>query len=536
MTTRSTRREFIKRGTIAAGALSFGILRSRSSFGADAGVDPAAIKKLGSSFKGRLILPGDHDYYSARKIWNAKYDRHPAMIARCATAEDVVRSVEFAHQQNLAVSIRSGGHDQAGYSTNDGGMVIDLGGLNEIKVDRERKTVVCGGGVLVGELYAAVTPTGMGVVSGGCASVGIGGLTLGGGQSGISSKYGLACDNVISMEVVTADGRLLFAQATEHPDLFWALRGGSGNFGVVTRFEYRLVPGNRLLAGTLTYPIAKRREVMRFHRDFISSAPDELTTYTVFGIPLTDDVFGISATYCGDLQEGEKVLNPLRSFGPPVADSIKAVPFVQGVSDDEPAPLPNCAKDGFFSPFSDDAIDAMCVHLENPPPVYQTGIFDMHGAACRGDSAFPLRRPALDAWTWGFWRSDAERDQHGRMGRSIMGRCGKVQRRRLRQRPRSERGGGPDPRRLRSALRSPRRDQEEIRSGQLLPHESEHQTCQLKSGREATNGRGRSVAWPAACRWARRARATARRRPRPPAPRAPRPFRRTIQDRLRRRA
>jgi FAD/FMN-containing dehydrogenase len=291
--------------------------------------------------------------------------------------------------------------------------VIDLAGMKNIKADRARMLVSAEGGVLVGELYKAVVPLGVAVVSGGCPTVGVGGFTLGGGQSAISSKYGLACNNLTSMVVVTADGRLLLASEYRHPDLFWALRGGSGNFGIVTRFDYRLVPVTRMLAGTLTYPMAKRRDVLRFLRDFTASAPDELTTYTVFGTPFPDDVFGLEVGYCGDLNEGEKVLKPLRSFGHPVSDSIKAVPFLEAATDAEPAALPNCCRDGFFSPLSDAAIDAFCHHLEGPHPIYQTGIFDMHGAACRGDYAFPLRRPALDFWTWGFWRSDSERDRVG---------------------------------------------------------------------------------------------------------------------------
>ncbi|HYL57434.1 MAG TPA: FAD-binding oxidoreductase, partial [Candidatus Acidoferrales bacterium] len=241
MSRRIGRRDFLKQSALAGAALSIPSIFIHPRF-AHAVVDPAATKKFGSSLKGRLILPGDSEYESARKIWNAKYDKHPAMIARCAATDDVVRAVEFARQNELPVSIRSGGHDQAGYSTNDGGMVIELAGLKRINIDRTRKTVACGGGVLVGELYAAVAPTGMGVVSGGCPTVGIGGFTLGGGESAVSSKYGLACANVTALEVVTADGHTLSARPDENPDLFWALRGGSGNFGVVTKFEYRLVP------------------------------------------------------------------------------------------------------------------------------------------------------------------------------------------------------------------------------------------------------------------------------------------------------
>ncbi len=404
-----TRRELLKRAALAGAALSVPFVHRRYAHGEE--IDPAAVKQFGASLKGRLILPGDKEYDSARRIWNPRYDKHPAIVVRCAATEDVVRSIEFAHKTNRPLSVRSGGHDQGGFSTNDGGLVVDLSEMKKIKADRAQMRMSVEGGIQVGELYDAVAALGLGVVSGGCPSVGIGGFTLGGGESAISSRYGLACDNVISMEVVTADGRVLSARADETPDWFWALRGGSGNFGVVTSFEYRLVPVSRLLAGTLTYPMANRRAVVRFLCDYLASAPDELTTYTVFGTPFADDVFGITVVYCGEMKEGVRVLKPLRSFGPPVADSVKQVPFVAGATDDEPLPLANCAMDAFLSPISNDAIDALCAHLDGPHPIYQIGIFDIHGAACRGDSACPLRRPGLDAWTWGFWRSNSEREQ-----------------------------------------------------------------------------------------------------------------------------
>jgi len=403
-----TRREMLKRGVLAGAALSIPFIHYRFAHAAGE-IDPATSRKFGAKLRGRLILPGDPQYNSARKIWNPRYDKRPDMIVRCATTEDVARSIEFARKKDLAVSIRAGGHDQAGFSTNDGGMVIDLRSLKEIQVDRTRKTVTAGGGVLVGELYRAVAASGMGVVSGGCHSVGIGGLTLGGGQSFLSSKYGLACDNVLSMQVVTADARVLSTSENEHPDLFWALRGGSGNFGVVTRFEYRLVPVNRVIAGAVTYPIAKRRETLRFFREFIATAPDELTGGAAFGFPLPVDTLAIAVAYCGSAKNAETILKPLRSFGPPLADSVKEVSFVEGVSEEEPPRLANYEKDGLFSPLTDEMINAFCEGVENPPSIYQAGVYELHGEACRGTSAYPVRKPTFDSYTWGFWRSASER-------------------------------------------------------------------------------------------------------------------------------
>jgi FAD/FMN-containing dehydrogenase len=408
MATELTRREFLKCGTVAIAAFSFSILPSHSSYGA-VEIDPAAIRNLQARLKGRVIVPGSVDYDSARKIWNPKYDKHPAIVARCASVIDVIRSIEFARERGLTVSVRSGRHDQGGFSTNDGGIVIDLAELKEIKVDPAGKTVTAGGGVLVGELYRAVAPSGMGVVSGGCPSVGIGGLTLGGGQSALSSKYGFACDNVLSMEVVTADGKLLSASETENADLFWALRGGSGNFGVVTKFEYRLVSVNRLIAGVVTYSIAERRTALNFFREFVASAPDELTAEILFGFPFPAGLFGIAVVYCGEMRNAERLLKPLSNFGPPVTDSIREVSFVEAVREEEPPRLPNYEKDALLSRFSDKAVDAFCEHLANPPPLYQAGLFEMHGAVCRGTSAYRFKEPTFDSYTWGFWRSKSDR-------------------------------------------------------------------------------------------------------------------------------
>jgi hypothetical protein len=425
-------------------------------------------------------LPGDLGYNSARKIWNPRYDKHPAMIVRCASTEDVARSVEFTRKHDLAVSVRAGGHDQAGFSTNNGGMVIDLRGLKEIQVDRTRKTVSAGGGVLVGELYRAVARSGMGVVSGGCHSVGIGGLTLGGGQSLLSSKYGLACDNVLSMQVVTAEARVLSATESEHPDLFWALRGGSGNFGVVTRFEYRLVPVNRLIAGAVTYPIAKRRDALRFFRDFIASAPDELTGGAAFGFPLPADMMAIAVAYCGSAKDAERTLKPLRSFGPPLVDSVKEVSFVEGVSEEEPPPLANYEKDGLFSPLRDEMINAFCEGLENPPSIYQMGVFELHGEACRGTSAYPVRRPTFDSYTWGFWRSASERARTTAWVDQLWSGISKYAYDAYVNDLDAQRGRVAHPCGLWAHLRSTRGAQEQIRPVQLLPHEPEHKTNGVK--------------------------------------------------------
>jgi hypothetical protein len=410
MKARITRREFVKKSAAATAALSVAtgrvLLFGTRAFAVS--IDPTATKKFASSLRGRLILPGSNEYDTARKLWNSRYDKHPAMIARCAESDDVRRAIEFARDNELVVSIRSGGHDQAGYATNDGGLIVDLGGLNEVKLDLPKNSVSAGGGSRVGELYSVVEPSGLGVVSGGCMSVGVGGLTLGGGESALSSKYGMACDNVIQAEIVIADGRVLTVSNQENRDLFWAMRGGSGNFGVVTRFVFRLVPVSKLLSGVVTYPIAKRRDVLRTVRDYRATAPDELTIGLGWGTPFPNDLSVVELTYCGDPKEGERLIAPLRSIAKPVSDTIKVLPLTQAVTEEEPQALRNRARDDFFPQISDDLIDGFSEALEQPPPIFQVGLFDIRGAVCRGDSAFPLRRPGFDAWTWVFWRDSSE--------------------------------------------------------------------------------------------------------------------------------
>jgi hypothetical protein len=210
---------------------------------------------------------------------------------------------------------------------------------------------------------------------------------------------------------VTADGHIQTGSGSENPDLFWALRGGSGNFAVVTKFEFRLVPVNRLVAGAVTYPIDKRREVLQFFLEFIASAPDELTVGMVFGFPLPANVFAVAPAFCSNPKDAEKVLERLRSFGPTLEDSIKEVSFIEGVSEEEPPALANDEKDGLFSPLADNTISAFCEGLENPPSIYQAGIFEMHGAVCQSSSANPVRRPTFDSYTWGFWRAESERER-----------------------------------------------------------------------------------------------------------------------------
>ena len=256
-------------------------------------------------------------------------DRHPAMILRCAGAADVIAATSFAQEHNLLLSIRSGGHGIAGKAICDGGLMIDLSGMKGIRVDPEKRTVRAEPGLTLGEFDRETQGFGLATTLGVASTTGIAGLTLGGGLGWLMGKYGLACDNLISADLVTADSSLVRASAGENADLFWGIRGGSGNFGVVTSLKYRLHSvGPLILGGAVLYPLAEAKDFLRFFRDFAVATPDELSMqggmFTFNGTP----VMGMAACYCGPIGEGERVLRPLRTFASPVADLFGIIPYI----------------------------------------------------------------------------------------------------------------------------------------------------------------------------------------------------------------
>src|SRR5436190_2209961 len=237
------------------------------------------IQSLKVAFHGELFEPADSGYNDARRIWNASVDKHPALIARCSGVADVIAALKFARENNLLTAIRGGGHNVGGRALCDGGIVLDLSRMRGIHVDAEAKRVRVQPGVLLGELDRETHVYGMAVPAGVVSRTGIAGLTLGGGVGWLVRKYGLTCDNVISFEIVTADGQVLTASADQHPDLFWALRGGGGNFGVVTSFLFRAWPVATVLGGLIVYPRDQAASVLRHYRDYIATASEDLTAY-----------------------------------------------------------------------------------------------------------------------------------------------------------------------------------------------------------------------------------------------------------------
>ncbi len=299
----------------------------------------AVIEELGTSLRGNVVGPASPDYDELRRTWNASIDRAPAAIARCTGAGDVAEAIRVAREADLPIAVRAGGHSFPGHSTCDGGLVIDLSPMREVRVDPEAATATVQAGVLLGELDRATQEHGLAVPAGIVTHTGVAGLTLGGGIGWLMRKHGLTIDQLLAVEIVTADGSVVRASEAENADLFWGVRGGGGNFGVVTRFTFRLNPvGPAVLAGPIFWPMAESPRLLRFYREWIADAPDELMTIVVHrkAPPLDfvptelhgEPIVGVVCCWCGELEAGERFLRPLRTFGRPVIDLCEPKPLV----------------------------------------------------------------------------------------------------------------------------------------------------------------------------------------------------------------
>jgi FAD/FMN-containing dehydrogenase len=345
----------------------------------------STLEEFQKSLRGQIIGPGDDDYDSARQIWNANIDKHPALIARCVGVADVLDCVNFARDNNLLVSVRGGGHSFPGTCVADGGLVIDLSQMKSVRVDPVRRTARAEGGTKWGQFDRETQAFGLASTGGTNYDTGIGGLTLGGGMGWLAGKHGLALDNLISVDIVTADGQLRIASATENPDLFWAVRGGGGNFGVVTSFEYQLHPVGPLLVGLVIFPLEQAMEVLRFYHEFASSIPDEVNTAS--GLATLEDgtpAVAIVACYNGPLDEGEKVLEPLRKLGQPIMAQFGPLPYVQVQHMLDPfTPEGNqyYEKGHFIVDITDGAIDALVESYRNTSSPGNLLIFQQQGNA-----------------------------------------------------------------------------------------------------------------------------------------------------------
>jgi FAD/FMN-containing dehydrogenase len=406
------------------------IVTAVTADGAGTTLRDADIEGLRGALRGELIRSGHRSYEATRRVWNGNVDRRPALIARCTGVADVQQAVNFARTHRLLVSLRGGGHSAPGYGTNDGGLVIDLSPMKGIRVDPNTRTVRAQAGVLWRELDHETQAFGLATTGGTVSNTGIAGLTLGGGLGWLMGKHGLTVDNLIAADVVTADGQFRQVSATDSPDLFWALRGGGGNFGVVTSFEYRLHPVTTVLGGLLLYPLEQAREVLRFYRDFCRTLPDEAEAYSgLLTSPEGRPVAALILGYNGPIEDGTKVLAPARQFGKPIADLVGSVPYrARQLLLDEPNAVDGLHRywrSAFTEHISDALIDMLvqgAAHFSSPMSALI--FFYMHGAATRVSptaTAFAARRPQWDFDAIGQWTDAAQAPQHIAWVRALWG-------------------------------------------------------------------------------------------------------------------
>ena len=384
-------------------------------------LNEAATDAFRLALRGELIRGGDANYDAARRVWNGNVDRKPALIARCTGVADVQCAVNFARTHDLLLSVRGGGHSAPGYGTNNGGLVLDLTPMKGIRVDPITRTARAQGGVLWRELDHGTQAFGLAVTGGTVSNTGIGGLTLGGGIGWLAGKHGLTIDNLLSADVVTADGQFRHASANENPDLFWALRGGGGNFGVVTSFEYQLHPVTQVLGGMVMYPLDQARDMLRFYRDLCPTLSDEAEANIALvtapqGMPVAAMLLG----YNGPLAEGEKALAAARAFGKPLADMVAPMSYgARQVLLDEPNArhgLHRYWRSIFTSQISDAVIDLLIEGAAQfSSPLSSLLLFYVHGAATRVGptaTAFAARTAQWDFDAIAQWTDGATSAQH----------------------------------------------------------------------------------------------------------------------------
>jgi len=417
----TTRRHFVQQTAFTAAALCASPIKAFAGSPRmfeqgeqnAAPLDAAAIRKFASQISGHVITPETPDYESARLIFNRAFDRRPALIVRCAGAPDVARALEFAQNQNLPLAVRGGGHNRAGFSVCDGGVVIDLAGMNRVDVDAGKRVARAEAGALVRDLDQATQRFGLATTSGGCPTVGLAGLTLGGGEGQLMPKYGAACDNLISSQLVTVDGRQVEASRHSNPDLFWAIRGGGGNFGVTTGLEYQLHPVTDVLAGTLMYPPGRIPELLAAFVKFVAAAPDEVH---VVGMVLASERgtrFRMLVCHCGDPRQGNELLRPLRALKPQ-EDTVRVMSYLEAQSDAGflSTPIAHFQTDLFLPELSASAIAKITAATNDAPPSTKVFMIPLYGAISRvglSDTAFSLRQQGYELDIVGTWRDPAEK-------------------------------------------------------------------------------------------------------------------------------
>jgi FAD/FMN-containing dehydrogenase len=404
--------------------------------------DNEALDALRQTIRGRVAVAGSDDYEQARTLWNGMIDRHPAVVVRCAGASDVLTAIRFARENDLALAVRGGGHNIAGNAVCDGGLEIDLSLMKSVRIDPARRIARVEPGVTLGEFDREAQAFGLATPLGINSTTGVAGLTLGGGFGWLSRALGLTIDNLLSVDVATADGELITASETENADLFWGVRGGGGNFGVVTSFEFKLHPiGPMVLAGLVIHPLDAAKEVLRFKSEFVQKAPDEFVCWFVLrqAPPLPflapewhgKEILALAMCYCGDIAEGERIAKPLREFGKPIADIVQPMPYSAWQTVLDPLLTPgarNYWKSHDFAKLSDGLFDVLVDFARRiPDPQTEIACAQLGGAVSRvprtataynhrdgqyvmnlhGRWSDPAKDEACIAWARGLWQAAA---------------------------------------------------------------------------------------------------------------------------------
>ena len=391
----------------------------------------STIESLHEQARGEVFEPGDDGYDDARAVYNAMHDRRPRAVVRCADAADVISAVQTGRNQGLELAVRGGGHSVPGFGTCDDGIVIDLSGMRNVRVDPANALARAGGGAIWGDFDHATHPFGLATTGGIISTTGVSGLTLGGGIGYLARKHGLSCDNLVSADIVTADGQLLTASERQHEDLFWALRGGGGNFGVVTSLEFQLHPVGEIIGGPIFFELEAAGEVLRVYRDYIAQAPEELGAFFAFQIapPLPfipesrhgETLCAIVTCWTGPAADAEAVLKPLRNAGPVVAEHVGPAPYPALNSAFDallPPGLQHYWKADFVKELTDDAIAAHLEHGPNVPCVQSTmHLYPINGAVHRvgtDETAFAYRDMTFACVIAGMWPDAADNDANTR--------------------------------------------------------------------------------------------------------------------------
>lgn len=392
------------------------------------GHDATAVSDLRARTRGEVLVRGDAGYDEARAVWNGMFDKYPSVIVRCRGASDVIAALNFASAQEMDFTVKGGGHSVAGHSTIDNGLLVDLSLMNDVRVDPSERTARVGGGAILADLDHETQAFGLAAPAGVVSLTGVAGLTLGGGKGHLSRAFGLTCDNLRSADVVTPDGRLVHASSEENDDLFWALRGGGGNFGIVTSFEFNLHPvGPEVLAGPIFYPFDQAKDVFSSARDVMEGAPDEVGCLLGFMTfpseePFPESQWGrpgafLVPCYAGPVADGESALAPLRAIGNPILDGVAPLPYV-GLQQAFDAGNPNGNRyywrAELMADLTDEAIDAIIDYLTDQPfpsPFSTITIETLGGAVGRvapGATAYPHRDAKYDIGMWGNWTDPSD--------------------------------------------------------------------------------------------------------------------------------